>query len=64
MADDYSVHTESKDSPTMYDADKRRGYGRGASTSDAAQRGRKDSPLQEAMPVTPEGSLAYGSYDK
>lgn len=40
------------------------GYGRGASTSDAAQRGSKRSPLTEGMPVSPEGNLPYGAYDK
>lgn len=38
-------------------------HGRGASLNDAAQRGRKDSPLQEAMPVSPQGDLPRGAYD-
>lgn len=39
------------------------GHGRGASTSDAAQRGRKDSPVDQAMPVTPWGDLERGAWD-
>jgi len=38
-------------------------WGTVASTSDAATRGAKKSPLQEGMPVTPEGDLPYGAYD-
>lgn len=33
------------------------GHGRGASLQDAAQRGRKDSPMQEPMPYSPYGDL-------
>lgn len=32
-------------------------HGRGASLSDAAARGSTSAPMQEAMPVTPQGEL-------
>jgi hypothetical protein len=38
-------------------------HGRGASLSDAAQRGSKSSPVTEPMPVTPYGDLPRGAYD-
>jgi hypothetical protein len=50
---DHSDHTESVTPP--------RKYGRGASTSDAAQRGSTRAPLTEPMPVTPYGDLERDS---
>lgn len=38
-------------------AEQERGHGRGASVSDAAQRGSTLAPMQEAMPVSPQGTL-------
>lgn len=38
-------------------------WGTVASTADAATRGRKNSPLDEAMPTSPSGDLPRGSYD-
>jgi hypothetical protein len=38
-------------------ADQERGYGRGASIKDAAARGSTSAPMEEAMPVTPQGEL-------
>lgn len=55
--EDHSDHTESVTTV------KERGYGRGASLSDAADRGAKRSPLQEAMPVSPSAELERGAYD-
>lgn len=56
--EDHSEHSESKDSPSGYTgADRHDGHGRGASLRDAADRGRTSAPLDEPMPVPPQGSL-------
>lgn len=38
-------------------------YGRGASLSDAADRGAKRAPMTEAMPTQSSGELERGAWD-
>lgn len=65
---DYSRHDESVDTPTMYEQNERKAgtrgtMNRGASLSDMSDRGSTRAPLTEAMPVSPQGEMARGSYD-
>lgn len=55
--EDHSIHTESVSPPIN-------AHGRGASLSDAADRGAKRSPMTEAMPTQSSGELERGAWDK
>lgn len=55
--EDHSHHTESNPPPII------NARGRGASLSDAADRGAKRAPMNEAMPTQSDGDLPRGTWD-